>query len=289
VTLKNKKILVIGGAGFVGSNLCRALCRHNEVVSLDNYLTGSLDNHVSGVLYLEGDAREVGSIVKDRDFDFLFHLGEYSRVEQSVHEPDFVLENNISSIFPILNFAKNCGGCKFIYSGSSTKFGDGGKSIHESPYAFAKNMNSSLVSYYCDEVGLDWAICYFYNVYGKNEIGLGKYATVVAKFKQSYLSGEPLTVVGDGNQRRNFTHIDDIVSGIIMVADRGQGDGYGIGCQQSISVLELAHMFDCEIQHLPDRKGNRSNSDLVVDKTKELGWVPLNNIYSHIQDFLEGH
>ena len=286
--IRNNKILVIGGAGFIGSNLCRELINENEVVCLDNYLSGHSANHIAGVNYLVGDACNIGEIIIDRDFHYIFHFGEYSRVEQSVSDFELVLNNNLNSILPVLKFVFECKGAKLIYSGSSTKFGDNGNSIIASPYAFTKNSNSQLVSYYCSERGISHAICYFYNVYGKNEISDGKYATVVAKFKKLYLAKKPLTVVRPGSQQRNFTHIDDVISAILLIAEKGQGDGYGIGSDEALTVTELAKLFDTEVVYLPEREGNRMGARLVNQKTKELGWKAKISIAAHIKDFLDG-
>lgn len=284
--LRNNKILVIGGAGFIGSNLCRELVAANKVYSVDNYLSGSSANHVKGVNYIYGDARNIGEIIQDRDFNYIFHFGEYSRVEQSVSEFEFVLDNNLRSILPILKLLSECKSTKFIYSGSSTKFGDNGNNIIASPYAFSKNANSQLVSYYCSTLGINHAICYFYNVYGKNEISDGKYATVVATFKKLYREKKPLTVVKPGHQTRNFTYIDDVISALLLIAERGQGDGYGIGSDEAITVEDLAHLFATDVIYLPEREGNRMGASLVTDLTKRLGWKAQTSIRTHIKEFL---
>lgn len=284
----NKKVLVIGGAGFIGSNLCEELVKYNDVVCLDNYLSGSTNNHVDGVKYFSGEARLVTKLITDRDFNYIFHFGEYSRVEQSVSEFDFVLDNNLTSILPVLKFATSCYHAKLIYSGSSTKFGDNGDNILASPYAFTKNVNSQLVAYYCSQRGIQHAICYFYNVYGRNEIASGKYATVVAKFKRLYLDNKALTVVHPGTQKRNFTHIDDVINGLLLIAENGQGDGYGIGSDEEITISELASLFNTKTRYLPEREGNRMGASLVNQKTKGLGWIALNSIREHIREFIDG-
>lgn len=286
MVIKKSKILVIGGAGFIGSNLCKALSLENDVFSIDNYYTGNEINHVKKVKYIRANAKDIGSLNLDYDFDYIFHFGEYSRVEQSVEEMDYVLNNNLMSIMPILEFVQKCHAVKFIYSGSSTKFGDDGKNIYESPYAFSKNANSSLVSYYCSQKNIRHAICYFYNVYGKNELSSGKYATVVAKFKKMYKANKKLTVVKPGTQKRNFTYIDDVINALIIIAKKGDGDGYGIGSSEAISVINLAKMFNADIEYLPPRKGNRMDARLVTKKTKDLGWKPKINLRDHIKEFL---
>ena len=129
---------------------------------------------------------------------------------------------------------------------------------------------------------MPYAITYFYNVYGGREIKEGKYATLIALFKDKIEKGEKLTVVSPGTQKRNFTHIDDIIDALVLIGEHGEGDGYGIGSDKSYSILEVAKMFNSEIELLPERKGNRMSGDVITDKTKELGWSPLHSLEKYI-------
>ena len=277
------KILVTGGAGFVGSNLCEALAKdpNNEVYSLDNYFTGSRENHVEGVTYIEGSTEHIFELM-DFTPDLVYHLGEYSRVEQSFDDIDKVLLFNKIGTLKVLEFCRK-NGCKLIYAGSSTKFGDGGMGKDQSPYAWSKSSNTELIINYGNWYDLKYAIVYFYNVYGKREISTGKYATLIGLFTEQMKKGTPLTVVSPGTQQRNFTHIEDIVSGLLLVGQKGKGDGYGIGSPETYTVLEIAQLFGGKIQMLPERKGNRMTSEVVTKKTEELGWKPK----KHIKEFIK--
>jgi len=177
-----KRILVTGGAGFVGSNLCERLAqdKNNEVYSLDNYFIGSKENHVNNVTYIEGSSANIDSLVKFTP-DIIYHLGEYSRVEQSFEDIEKVWEYNKNGIFAVLEFVRKTG-AKIVYAGSSTKFGDGGLGRNQSPYAWSKATNTELVQNYGAWYNISYAITYFYNVYGKREISTGKYATLIALF-----------------------------------------------------------------------------------------------------------
>jgi len=280
-----KKILVTGGAGFVGSHLCERLAKEgNTVYSLDNYFTGLVNNHFDSVTYIKGDTKDISKLVTFSP-DIIYHLGEYSRVEQSFSDVDLVHEYNTVGTFNVLEFARK-NSCKVVYSGSSTKFGDGGLGRNASPYAYTKASNTELVVNYGNWFNLPYAITYFYNVYGPREISTGKYATLIALFKEKYKQGLPLTVVSPGTQKRNFTYIDDIINALVLIGEHGYGDEFGIGSDESFSILEVAKMFGTDIEILPERQGNRMTSDVVTDKTKALGWHPNHSLKKYIEKFL---
>ena len=276
------RVLVTGGAGFIGSHLCEKLVvLGSEVVSLDNYSTGSRSNHVSGVRYLEADTSEICAAAPGR-FDLVFHLGKYASVEQSFDDLDRVWVSNILGTRAVLEFCR-AQSAKLVYAGSSTKFGDGGLGRNQSPYGWTKASNTELVMNYGAWFGLDYAITYFYNAYGPREIREGKYATLIARFAEKMRNGETLTVVAPGTQRRNFTYVGDIVSGLIAVAQGGRGDEFGIGSPESYSVMEVAEMFGGPIELLPERRGNRMTADLMTTKTEVLGWRCETTLDSHIE------
>ena len=279
-----KRILVTGGAGFVGSNLCERLAKdkNNEVYSLDNYFTGSKDNHVENVTYIEGLTSDIDKLINFEPHT-VYHLGEYSRVEQSFDDIEKVWKFNKDGIFAVLEFVRKTG-AKIVYAGSSTKFGDGGLGRSASPYAWTKASNTELVENYGAWFNVPYAITYFYNVYGKREIQTGKYATLIALFKEKMKNNETLTIVSPGSQKRNFTHIDDIISGLVLVGENGYGDEFGIGSPDSYSIKEIAEMFGGKIDMLPERKGNRMTADVMTAKTEALGWKPTKNIQEYIQE-----
>lgn len=281
---KNKKILVTGGAGFVGSHLCERLSQNEnyDVYSLDNYFTGSKNNHVPNVTYIKGSTKDIAELVKFTP-DMVYHLGEYSRVEQSFDDMEKVWEYNKDGIFRVLEFVRKAG-CKILYAGSSTKFGDGGLGRSASPYAWTKASNTELVENYGAWYNVPYAITYFYNVYGPREIQTGKYATLIALFKEKMKNTQPLTIVSPGTQKRNFTHIDDIVDGLILVGENGYGDEFGIGSEEAFTIKEVAELFGGEIQMLPERRGNRMSAEVISDKTKALGWSPQKKLADYIEE-----
>lgn len=282
-----KKILVTGGAGFIGSHLCERLSKDssNEVYSLDNYSTGSRENHVPNVTYISGETRDIRNLVKF-DPEYIYHLGEYSRVEQSFDDIEKVWRYNKDGIFAVLEFCRSSG-AKLIYAGSSTKYGDAGAGRSQSPYAWSKASNTELVVNYGAWFDVPYVITYFYNVYGEREISEGKYATLIAIFIRKYLKGEKLSVVSPGSQKRNFTYIEDVIDGIVLAGENGYGDEYGIGHSRSYSIFEIAEMFNSEIEILPERKGNRMSADVITSKTEELGWSAKTSVRDYIEKIVK--
>ena len=276
-----KLILVTGGAGFIGSNLCKRLAKDgHKVISLDNYFTGSRENHVKGVEYREGHTKNIEQYVPETP-DIIYHLGEYSRVEISLTEPAIVWDFNSAGTFGVLEFWRKRKR-KLVYAGSSTKLGDGGLGRVQTPYAWTKASNTELVQNYERWYSLPYAITYFYNVYGPRERPANEYGTLIETFRRQRLAGQPLTVVSPGTQKRNFTHVDDIIDGLVLVGERGEGDEFGLGSPEAHSVLEVAKMFGGEIIMLPERQGNRMDSTLDITKARALGWMPRNGLQKYI-------
>jgi len=280
-----KLILVTGGAGFIGSHLCARLVKEgHRVISLDNYFTGSKANHIPGAEYREGHTKDIERHIPETP-DIVYHLGEYSRVEKSFDDIGVVWDLNKAGTFGVLEFCRKRN-VKIVYAGSSTKFGDGGLGRSQSPYAWAKASNTELVQNYGSWFNLPYAITYFYNVYGSREIATGPYATVIGIFKDLYRQGEPLPVVSPGTQIRNFTHVSDIIAGMMLVGEHGEGDNFSIGSEKGYSILDVARMFGTDVAMLPVRKGNRMNSSIDTAKMRALGWESKNNLEDHIKEFL---
>jgi UDP-glucose 4-epimerase len=284
-----KNVLVVGGAGFIGSHFCeKIITMANKVICVDNYLSGSVHNHVKGVEYLKIDANNLTVDNFSCKFDFIFHFGEYSRVEQSRLEPYLALKNIYSTLPNILEIWRQHD-AKLIYSGSSTKFTKNIENSHLSPYTKAKAANTELIVQFSSWYDLDFSIVYFYNVYGGREISSGPYSTAIAKFKELVKNGATsLPVTLPGTQRRNFTHVSDIVDGILLATTEGSGDGYCIGAEEDFSIIELCELFDCTPAFMPENPANRQQSPLLTQKIKGLGWTQKMNLLDHIKQFKEG-
>jgi UDP-glucose 4-epimerase len=280
---EKKTVLVTGGAGMIGSRLIELLLPKYRVVSLDNYFIGKKENHVAGAEYREGHTKDINALCGDLNPVIMFHLGEYSRVEQSFKDVELVWQSNVEGTFRVLEFWHKHH-CKIVYAGSSTKFADGGMGRDQSPYAWMKASNTELVRNYGNWFDLPYAITYFYNGYGPRELAEGPYASVIGRFKTQYWAGQPITVVAPGTQRRNFTHVDDLARGLLMVGEKGLGDEFGLGSHESYTVLEIAKMFTDNIVMLPERQGNRMES--IVDTTRaeqEFGWKTEHTVKEYIE------
>ena len=282
-----KVILVTGGAGFIGSHLIEKLVQNSEhqVFSLDNYFTGSVKNHIAGAEYIKGETKDINDLIKQKP-DIVYHLGEYSRVLTSLDEPDLVWRLNVEGTFRVLEFCRR-NKIRLVYAGSSTKFGEfdnqeEGK--NQTPYAYFKSTNTDLINNYSQWFDLDYAITYFYNVYGGREIREGRYATVIGILTQKFLDNQPLTIVAPGTQKRAFTHIDDTVAGITLVGEKGAGDGYCLGAPAEYSILEIAEMFGGKIEMLPARRGDRNSSKIDQSKMTALGWQAKRDIGKYIKE-----
>jgi UDP-glucose 4-epimerase len=292
----SQTLLVTGGAGFVGTNLIKALLTDfpaAAIVSLDNYFTGVPENHVHDprVTYLDGATADIAKIWAGRGLsspEIVFHLGEYSRIVQSFDDHDLTWDFNLLGTKEVVKFA-SARGSKLIYAGSSSKFGNDGQDENLNPYAWTKAKNIEYIRNYSSWYGLDYAITYFYNVYGPGQIASGRYATVIGIFEDKYLRGEPLPVVSPGTQTRDFTHIDDIVRGIVLVAQKGSGDGYLLGSGREWSILEVAELFHTEYELVPALRGERVHGQADITKAAELGWRPQRRLEDYVAGFLAAH
>ena len=283
-----KTIVVTGGAGFIGSHLCERLVRDgHRVISLDNYFTGSKDNHVAGVEYREGHTKDIAKHITEKP-DLIYHLGEYSRVHRSLEEPQMALDLNVSGTLGVLEFWR-ARGCKLVYAASSTKSeamqtvsGVLGRDL--SPYTFSKALNAELVHDYGRWFSLPYAIVYFYNVYGPRERSRDAYGTVIETFRQNLLAGRPHEVNAPGTQTRSFTHVADAVEGIVLAGERGVGDGFNISANDVHAIREVAELFGGEVIMRPQTAVSRSSGTDDISKIEELGWKPRHTLREYIEE-----
>jgi len=277
------KILVTGGNGFIGANLIAALsAKGHEVVSVDDLSTGKEINEVRKAAYLYEDIEKV-SYFDGSEVDVVFHLAALSRVQPSFKYPGEYFRVNVKGTEVVADWAKQYN-VKMIYAGSS--------SIHQgsvlSPYA-TKAMGESIVQMYKYSLGLNAHIARFYNVYGPMEIEEGEFASLFGVWKNAMKNNKPLPIVGDGEQTRDYTFVDDIVDGLIRIMDYegNENNVWELGTGFTYTINELAFLFEQKYKGgtitIPDQPGNYRESYRKDNKALELlGWEPKDSISSYI-------
>ena len=281
------RALVTGGAGFVGTNLIkRLLSDGHKVVSLDNYISGFVENEQEGCQYFNVDLREV----KDYSFfmgkpDVIFHLAALARIQPSFDEPLETLETNINGTLNILEFARQKR-CQVVYAGSSSYHAG----IYRSPYAFSKGVGGQLCKLYSSVYDLNTSIFRFYNVYGPYQIEDGNYSTVIGIFERQYRNNEALTIVGEGEQRRDFTYIDDIVCGLVLaMGQEFRADTFELGSGKNYSINEVADLFGGKKTYLSPRIAEYDKTLCDYSKANDiLGWKPRFDLDEYIKKIKEG-
>ncbi len=287
-------ILVTGGAGFVGTNLIKRLLKEgHNVISIDNYSTGYESNHVKGCTYLYGDLSDtcrkdvIQRYLVDgpyKNIDVIYHLAALARIQPSLKNPTRTIENNFNSTLNILEYART-NDIQIIYAGSSSMH----HGLYGSPYAWSKFGGEELCKLYSSVYDLNTSVCRFYNVYGPHQLKTGTYATVIGIFLDQYEKNKPLTITGDGEQRRDFTHIDDIVDALYKcMGKKFNAEIFELGRGVNHSINELAAMWDgYPTEYISARPGEYPFT-LCEDKNAydKLGWVPTRNLNDYIKSVL---
>ncbi len=288
----NSYILVTGGAGFIGSNLIRNLLKKTKfkIISLDNYSTGSKKNQINSnrVNYINGENQDISILLKKykKKINTIFHFGEFSRIHQSFLKYEDCIRSNLKGSFEVVTFAtKN--NIKIIYSATSSMLGNLGKDENLSPYSWSKSKNLELIKNFSKWFGLRYEIVFFYNVYGPGQIKNSDMSAVIGIFESQYEKGEPLTVVLPGTQKRDFTHIDDIIKGCLLVWKKGRQSEYMLGTKKEFSIIQIAKMFKSKIKYLPPRKGERFKSTILNNNAvRHLGYKARIDITDYIKNFI---
>ena len=278
-----KKVLVTGGVGFIGSNLIKQLVKNDfKVTSIDNYSTGSINNEIKGVEYINDDIENIHKI--QTNFNLCFHLAAQSRVQPSFDNPNESLRVNVNGTSRVMEWAIN-NNTKVIYAGSSSKHHD----PSDSPYAMYKFLGEQVCLLYKKSYNVNVEICRFYNVYGPGENVDEKFGNVIGIWTAKIKKNQPLPIVGDGKQRRDFIHVHDLVDGLIKIAesDISHNDAWELGSGINYSVNDLFNFFknkyDIESITIPDQPGNYRKTLRTNDDTlKLLNWDPKDRLKSHI-------
>jgi len=264
--MNTKKIVITGGAGFVGTNLIKYFLKKTKfkIISIDNYSSSTRKNHIksSRVKYIKAHTKNINSVLNPKKIHSIFHFGEFARIYQSFLQMDKCIESNSIGTNAVINFClKNK--IKLIYSATSASLGNKGKDKNLSPYAFTKSKNLELLENMKKWFNFKYEIIYFYNVYGPSQISKGNMATVIGIFEEFYKKNKPLPVVRPGTQSRRFTHIDDTVNVCYLAWKKNLCRHYSISHKESFSITKVAKMFKSKIKYLPNRPGERYASALT--------------------------
>jgi UDP-glucose 4-epimerase len=279
-------ILVTGGAGFVGTNLIKRLINEgHKVVSVDNYHTGLKSNHQPGAEYIEFDIRDIDDYSSWGDFDIVYHLAAIARIQPSFKEPYDYFTTNANATFKV---AKYCSkkNIPLVFAGSISHWS--GK--FKNPYTFSKDVSEEIIHLFQTHYGLKASIARFYNVYGPHHLKEGGYCTVIGKWEKAYESNQSLTIYGTGDKRRDFTHIDDIVSALVLINEKqAWGHIFELGRGKNYSIKEIASLYNTNIV-FEDNKPGEADITLCTDTlAKEiLGWEAKINIEDYIKEYLNG-
>src|SRR3989338_641182 len=267
------KVVVTGGAGFIGTHVCDALRKEGyEVVSVD-IKTGD-------------DVRDTEKMrTMFAGAEFVFHLAALPRVQYSIEHPQETHDTNVNGTLSALMAAQDAGVKKFIYSASSSAYGDQPvmplvemmPARPKSPYGLQKHIGELYCRLWSEVYGLHTVSLRYFNVYGPGASAEGAYALVIAKFLQQRIDGKPLTITGDGTQTRDFTHVRDVVRAKLLAAESpnvGHGEVINIGAGKNASVNKVAELIGGPVEQVVARRGAR---DTLADNTlakKLLGWEP---------------
>ncbi len=290
--ISGQRILITGGAGFIGSNLTKALCETNTVYVVDDLSEGFKEN-LQGlpVAFFKKDIRDqefMRKLFSTHKFNYVFHLAASFANQKSVDDPALDLDVNGAATLKLLQLAKEFGTKKFVYSSSSCIYGavdgamgEGMKPMPETPYAITKLLGEQYVKFFADFHKLDAVSVRFFNVYGPNEYP-GPYRNVIPKFFALARQKKPLVITGSGEETRDFTFVEDAVEATILAAEKGiAGEAYNIGSSQETKVIDLAN----EINNLAGNEGNVQKGERRAwdhisrrlsdnSKMKALGWAP---------------
>ena len=273
------KILVTGGVGFIGTNLIkRLLFEGHEVISIDNYSTGKKENEQKGCTYYNLDINDKELSINN--IDVIFHIAALARIQPSLIRPQETIEANVNGTLNILELARK-NNTPVIFAGSSS-FHHG---LYGSAYAWSKHAGEQLCKLYSEVYGLNTSICRFYNVYGPYQLEEGEYSTVLGIFERQLRNKEPLTITGTGEQRRDFTHVDDIVDGLYKCVGKDfKAEIFELGRGENFSINEIVDMFEAERKYIPARKGEYDATLCDYSKAEQmLGWIPTKNLKDYIK------
>ena len=278
-------IYVTGGAGFIGKNLVNELIKQGDIpYIIDNLSNSTIEDINSKCSFYPGDVQDIHKIHPSK-VEIIYHLAGQSRVQPSFDFPIESVESNVNGTLAVLEYARKYK-CRVIYAGSSSKHNN----IHDSPYSTTKALGEDLCKLYRECYGVDVEIARFYNVYGPGEALDPINGNVIGIWRYLIQQGKRLQIVGDGSQRRDFTHVDDIVSGLITIGEgvSRHDDAWELGTGVNYNINDLYNWFkerypNIGKEHISDQKGNYKSTLCVNDDMYDkFGWRAEDRLEQYI-------
>lgn len=308
--MKNKKVVVTGGAGFIGSNLVRQLYQDNEVIVIDNLSTGKQENmkdFIDQIKFIKGDITDFNLLKKTfEDVDYVFHKAAVVSVSKSIKDPEFTNNININGTLYVIMAAKENDVKKVVFASSAAVYGDQSKlPIKEdiqlnplSPYATSKIAGEYLCHIITDTHNLPTVSLRYFNVFGPYQDPKGEYAAVIPKFINNSINGKPLTIFGDGAQTRDFIFIEDVVKANIFAVEKKITGAFNVASGKEVSIKQLAEILlkvkskQNKIRYDKPRSGDILHSLADISKIGKSGFKPTYSLeeglkitYEWFQDF----
>lgn len=303
--MKNKKVAVTGGLGFIGSHLIERLNPDNEVIIIDNQSSGNIEN-IKDLDFTRidtnfGDIRSTDLEKIFEEVDYVFHMAAMTSVTQSVSEPLGSNEINITGTLKVLEAARKCGVKKLIFSSSSAVYGETEiLPITEttpinpmSPYAVSKSTGELYCNVYSTIYDLPTVSLRYFNVFGPRQDPDSEYAAVIPIFIDKFLKNESPVIYGDGKQTRDFVHVNQVVDANLLAAESSETGVFNIGLGKSTSINHLYKIIkkaigkDTEPMYMPERAGEIKHSVADISKAEAIGYSPENDFKETLKETVQ--
>ena len=276
------KILVTGGTGFIGTNLIKQLLADgHHVTSIDNYSTGRKENEIDhvNVIYHIANIKNT-YYYYESDYDIVFHLAAIARIQPSFERPQEYIETNFNGTYKLVRYCVEKG-IPLIYAGSSSHHS--GK--FKNPYTFSKDLGEDVIKLYQEHFNLKTSVARFYNVYGPHQLTEGGYTTLIGRWLNNINNGSSCVIFGDGEKRRDFTHVSDIVDALIRIMQQqAYGHTFELGRGKNYSINEVAKMFEIEPCYQDNKPGEAQETLADYSLAAQiLAWEPKINLKDYIK------
>jgi UDP-glucose 4-epimerase len=297
---KQETYLVTGGAGFIGTNLVHTLVQNGKkVIVVDDLSAGDAERLPKEITFHKLDIRDTSALTElCQDVDVIVHLAAIPSVPVSIEKPQETSAVNVDGTISVLEAAKNTGVRRVVFAASAAYYGNHQtlplkedlSPCPETPYALQKYFGEQLMKLWSELYNIETVSLRFFNVYGPYMDPDGAYASIIGRFLRLTKTNQPLAVVGDGSQTRDFVHVSDVVTAICQAAEAksiGKGEIFNVGTGIETSVLSIAKLFGGEITYLPARiEVGRSCANIEKAK-KELNWEPRVEIAEGLTELIE--